>query len=237
VADVKLNTDDLVHLKGTPLPQDASFDELRLKDVPEGREVQPGQRLDPLLHYVGRSHVTFSAEAGGVTASDLKPFVNRAAQTVTSTTKELKLDYGKGLLVIDAPRAQGASGALNSAGKISLSVLTISSDLDLGHIIAVSLDDQPLATSRKILLQVMSEEQASGFETEAVDATTKRITNIGHDPWQVKAIRGTVGFRRSDAGDRLKVTALDHNGQPAGKAGKPLEIKLQPNTLYYVIEP
>lgn len=236
VADVKLNTDDLAHLKGTPLPQDASFDELRLKDVPQGGDVQPGQRLDPLVHYVGRTQVAFTGEPGGVTVSDLKPFVDRTAQTVASATGELKLDYGKGLLVINAPRAQGASGALNTAGKIEFAALTISSDLDLAHIIAVALDDRPLATSRKILLQVMTEEQASGFETEAVDATTKRIISIGQDPWQVKAVRGTVSFKRADAG-RLKVTALDFNGKPAGPAGTAREFKLQPTTLYYVIEP
>jgi len=236
VADVKLNRDDLAHLKGTPLPQDASFDELRLKDVPRGRDVQPGQRLDPLVHYVGRTHVTFTDKPGGVTLNDLKPFVDRTAQSVASSTGELKLDYGKGLLVINAPRAQGASGALNSAGKIKLSAFTIASDMDLGHIIAVSLDDRPLATSRRILLQVMSEEQASGFKTEPVDATTKRITDIGHDPWQVKALRGAVICNRPDAG-KLKVTALDFNGRPLRPVGTAQEIKLQASTLYYLIEP
>ncbi|MEO8427430.1 MAG: hypothetical protein ABI651_09990 [Verrucomicrobiota bacterium] len=238
VAEVKLNQNDLVHLKGTPLPQDASFDELRLKDVPHGSEVKPGQRLDPLLHYVGRARVKFTSEPAGVTASDLKPFVDRAAQTVASTTGELKLDYGKGLLLINAPRAQGASGALNTAGKIELAALTITSELDLAHIIAVSLDDQPLATSRRILLQTMSEERASGFETEAANATTKRITNIGRDPWQVKKLSGTVSFKRADAA-QMRVTALDFNGQLPGTArvtqtGR--EIKLQPETLYYLIE-
>jgi hypothetical protein len=236
VAEVRLNTNDLAHLKGTPLPQDASFDELRLKDVPQGAEVKPGQRLDPLLHYAGRALVKFTGEPGDVTARDLKPIVNRAAQTVTSTTGELKLDYAKGLLVINAPRAQGISGALNTAGPVELSALTIASDLDLGHIIAVALDDQPLATSRRILLQVMSEERATGFATEAVNATTQRITNIGRDPWQVKNLTGTVTFKRADAA-QLKVTALDFNGQPAGAAGTAREIKLRPDTLYYLIAP
>jgi hypothetical protein len=180
--------------------------------------------------------VTFTGAAGGVTLSDLKPFIDRAAQTVTSATGELKLDYGKGLLVIDAPRAQGASGALNAAGKIELSALTITCDLDLAHIIAVSLDDRPLATSRKILLQAMSEEQASGFKTEPVDATTKRITDIGHDPWQVKALSGAVVCKRPDA-VRLKVRPLDFNGRPLEAVGTAQEIQLQPTTLYYVIEP
>ena len=236
VAEVKLNTNDLRQLKGTPLPQDASFDELRLKDVPQGTEVKPGQRLDPLLHYAGRAHVDFTGESGGVIAKDLKPFVDRAAQTVTSTTGELKLDYGKGLLVINAPRAQGASGALKAAGRVELTALSISSDLDLAHIIAVALDDQPLASSRRILVQVMSEERASGFETEAAGPNVKKITNIGRDPWQVKSLSGTVAFKRADAA-QLKVTALDFNGQPAGAAGTAQEIKLDPKTLYYLVAP
>src|SRR4029079_13317029 len=100
----------------------------------------------------------------------------------------------RGLLVINAPKAQGLSGNLKAAGPTQLGSLKISCDLDLAHIIAVTLDDQPLKTSRRILLQVMSEEQNSGFATEAVDATTRRISNIGHDPWQVKQLNGVVEF-------------------------------------------
>jgi hypothetical protein len=68
-----------------------------------------------------------------------------------------------------------------------------------------------------------------------VDETTRRIVDIGHDPWQVKSLAGRVEFKRSDAA-RLKVTALDHGGRRAGAAGTAGEIKLQPRTLYYLIE-
>ncbi len=234
VANVKLNTTDLATLKGTSLPQDAAFDELRLKDVPSGMEAKAGQRLDPLLHYVGRSHVSFTGEPGGVKASDLNAFINRTAQTVASSTGELKLDYGKGLLVINAPRTQGASGNLASAGTIELPALTLASDLDLAHIIAVPLDDQPLATSGRILLQVMSEEKASGFVTQPAGTGTMRIANPGRDPWQVKMLRGTVGFKRPDA-NQLKVTALDFSGRETGDAGPATHIELQPTTIYYLI--
>ena len=153
---------------------------------------------------------------------------------MTSSTRELTLDYRRGLLTLNAPRAQGASGALNAAGNVELRDLTVSSELDLGHIIVVALDGQPLAISRRMLLQVMSEERASGFETEPVSATVKRIKNIGRDPWQVKNLSGTVVFKRADAG-QLKVTALDFNGRPAGEAGTAREIRLKPSTLYYLI--
>lgn len=234
LAEVNLNTTDLTNLQGTPLPQDASFDELRLKNVPQGLEVKPGQRLDPLLHYAGRAQVNFTSAPGSVQVSDLKPYVNRQAQTVTSTTKQLKLDYGHGLLTINTPRAQGASGALASAGKIELGDLSITSDMDLAHVIAVALDEQPLATSKRILLQVASEEQTTGFATTPIAADGKRITNIGRDPWQVKRISGTVTFGRDDAA-QLKVTALDFNGYPADEVGNATKITLRPTVLYYLI--
>jgi hypothetical protein len=234
LAEVRLNKEDLLQLKGTPLPQDAALDELRLADVPQGAEVKPGQRIDPLIHYAGRVNVSFVNEPGSTKVVNLAPFVDHAKKTVTSDTGELKLDYGKGVLTVNAARAQAVSGALKLAGETELKDLSAISDLELGHIMAVSLDDQPLATSGRILLQVMSEEQETGHQIEPVSETVKRIINIGADPWQVRELKGTVRFKRADAA-QLKVTALDFNGYPAGSAGTGEGIKLQPATMYYLI--
>ena len=62
----------------------------------------------------------------------------------------------------------------------------------------------------------------------------KRIVIIGTDPWQVRELNGTVRFKRTDAA-QLKVTALDFNGYPSDSAGTAREIKLQPETIYYLI--
>jgi hypothetical protein len=235
LARVNLNRAELAHLKGTPLPQDAALDELRLADVPSGNPTKPGQRIDPLLHYAGRAEVRFVDEPGSVQVSDLSAYVDHAAQSIRSTTKELTLDYGKGVLTINAPKAQGLSGALSAVGRTSLTDLTVESDMDLGHIIVVSLDDRPLATSKRILLQVMSEETETGRRTEPVSANVKRLVSIGTDPWQVRKLNGKVRFNRADA-DRMQVTALDLNGYPSGKLGTGRQIELQPTTLYYLLE-
>ena len=121
------------------------------------------------------------------------------SQVVTSTNGQLRLDYGKGVLRIDAPMAQGASGALRDGKDLDFKDVSIRSDLELGHIVAVSLDGQPLASSKKILLQAMSEEQPSGFRTEPAPGGEKRILDIGRDPWLVREIQGTVRFKRADA--------------------------------------
>ena len=186
LVDLNLKLDDLLDLQGTPLPQDAALDELRLKDVPQGTALKPGNVIDPLVHFAGRTNVNFTT--GG--AKQLRT----CSPSSTASTgrhqhhRRARLDYGKGVLTINAPAAQGISGALGEAGKTELEDLTISSKLELGHIVAVSLDGKPLATSRRILLQAMSEEKATDFRTEPAGDGVKRIVSIGHDPWLVHEI-------------------------------------------------
>jgi hypothetical protein len=235
LAEVRLNTNDLRQLKGTPLPQDAALDELRLQDVPVGgAELKPGQRIDPLIHFAGRTEVFFTGQPSRTEVKNLTPFIDHVTQTVMSTTGELSLDYGQGVLTINAPAAQGASGNLKAAGRVETRDLILQSDLALGHIVAVSLDGKPLVTSGRILLQAMSEERSTGFQTEAESATVKRIVSLGTDPWQVRTLQGSVAFKRPDAAS-LHATALDLNGYPTGPAGNAASLKLQPATVYYLI--
>ena len=100
----------------------------------------------------------------------------------------------------------------------------------------MSLDGKPLATSRRILLQAMSEEKPTDFSTEPAPGGEKKITSIGHDPWLAKELDGVVKFKRPDA-VRLKVIALDFNGDPGKSIGTASEIRLAPSTIYYLITP
>jgi hypothetical protein len=236
LVELNLKVEDLLDLKSTPLPQDAAFDELRLKDVPKRTILQPGNVIDPLVHFAGRTQVAFTETGGAAKLKDLARYINRQGRVVRSSTGELTLDFGQAVLTVNAPAAQGLSGALRQAGRTELKDVVVSSDLELGHILTVSLDGKPLATSRKILLQVMSEEKASGFEVEPAGKGVQRITQIGHDPWLVREINGVVRFKRADAAN-LKVAALDHNGYPVGTAGTAAEITLGPRTIYYLVTP
>ena len=138
---------------------------------------------------------------------------------------------------MNAPAAQGASGNLAVAGAIQLSEVTISIPLEIAHAVVVSLDAQPLATSKRMLLQVMTEEKATGFQSEAMDGPRNRIVSIGESPWLVKKISGTVKLHRPDAA-KLRVTSLNHDGEPATANPVPLtgdSIQLLPQTVYYLI--
>jgi hypothetical protein len=229
LAKVALNTNDVLNLKGTPLPQDASLDELRLKDVPSGGELKAGQRINPLIHYVGRAEVSFTGESGKVTVNDLSGLIDHAKQQVRSSTGELLLDYKAGLLTINAPQAQGASGNLRSA-PISLRDVAVQSDLDNGHFLIVSLDGASLDSSKRMLLQVMSEERATGFAAEDMGNGVKKIADIGRDPWQVRNLNGTVTFKSP-----VQIQRLDFNGYPAGEKKTGAEVKLAPATIYYLL--
>ncbi len=249
LADVTLAVEDLLKLQGTPLPQDAAFDELRLKDVPQDTTLKQGQRIDPLIHYVGRTRVAFrspvaprqesrttkDSQSPAVKLQSLAPFIDHAKKHVTSQTGELKLDWGRGILTINAPAAQGASDNLASAGEITLADVTLSIPLDVAHAVVVSLDNQPLATSKRMLLQVMTEEKPTNFRTESLGDRRHRITSIGENPWVVRNLEGVVRLKRSDA-SKLKVTALDQFGQPTSNVSPGDTIRLRTDTLYYSID-
>ena len=234
MASVNLKISDLEALSGTPLPQDASFDELRAHDLPESGRIPADKVIDPLIHYIGATHVSFTREGGNSTVADLRPFIDRGKKTVDSANRQLHLNYESGVLTIDSPLAQGVSGNLRAAGPVSTKDLKISCDMDLAHIVVVSLDDKPIATSRKMLLQVMSEEQPTDSHTESAGGQ-KKITNIGHDPWTIRPMSGQLSFTRSDAA-ALKVFVLDANGRRVHQIGGAASIKLDPSAIYYSIE-
>ena len=236
VADLPLKLDDALALKGAKMVQRANLDELRKTDVLAGVADTSDAGVDPLIHFVGRTNIRIDGKGGGAEIKDLSSLINRRAQTVTSSTGELRLDYGKGVLTLNAPAAQGVSGNLGLTGPVDLRDVSIASGLELGHIVVVALDGKPLASSSSILVQAMTEDKPANFATVPAGDRVLRITNIGRDPWLIKEIQGTIRFKRPDSA-RLKVTALDFNGYPVGEAGTAAELKFLSSAAYYLISP
>lgn len=235
LADVSLSLEDAIALKGSPLAPAANLDELRKVDTPAGTKPAAATgAIDPLIHYAGRTSVQIGGTPRPGKLADLSPLIDRNAKRVTASNGDVSLDYGKGLLTLRAPAAQGAVGNLKSGGSITLPDLEIASPMDAGEIVAVALDGKPLAISGRILLQVMSEEKATGFTTEPASGEERRITSIGSDPWLIRKLEGEVKFKRKDAAT-LKVQALDLNGVPKEAAGTADRITLRPGTAYYAV--
>lgn len=237
VVSMNLPLNDLLALKGAPVTAPANLDELRAKDIPAGQTVSVPAlgSLDPLAFAVGKVDMNISTGASAFRTADLSKFIDRTTKVVRSQTGELTWNWGQGRVAVIAPKATGVTGFLSTAGKIALKDITIESPLEYGAVLLVSLDDKPIAQSSKMLLQVMSEDTNYGWQNSGPnDQGLKTITELGGPPIVVKNLAGTISLRRSDAAS-LKVTALDHNGYPAGQSGTAQQINLKPNVLYYLI--
>jgi len=229
---------DLYELRGTALSEPQNLDELRKANVPPGgvlTTARPGA-VDPLAPYVGRVVRCVGEAPGRSTVRDLSPYVDRSAKRVRSATGELTWSYGAGLVRFDTPFAQGATGFLQKAGALKLSDVTVRSANEYGSVAVVSLDGEPLKRSRKILVQVMTEDANDGWRTSGADL--KRIESIGGPPLVVRRLAGSVTLRRPDARS-LRVTALDANGYRSkdlggGRDGA-VRVDLLEDCLYYVI--
>jgi hypothetical protein len=235
MADIQIPLADALALKGTTFAQQANLDQLRQADVPAASHDQ-ANGIDPLIHLAGRTHIHVAEKVGTPSAKNLAPFINRHAKTVRSSTGELSLDYEKGILLLTGEKAQGIVGNLQASGITELPLAIIQSDLDLASILFVPLDGQPLQRSSQILLQVMTEEKATNFETEPAGEGKFRIKNIGVDPWLFRSPTGTIKLKRPDAA-QLKVTPMDLNGYPTEGSMSATSFELQPDTAYYLITP
>lgn len=233
---------DLYQFKGSAVRQVAAFDLARAKDYGKDGMSQAVNAIDPLAFYTGRVFQTIAEEPGVSTVhADLGKLIGREKKMVCSITGEATLDYGRGLLVLDASKAVGVTGFTGAAGAVQAGVATISLGNEYGAVMLVSMDDQPLEKSAKMLLQVCTEETNRNWTTEPVktkfggkEQDAKRITRIGTSPMLLREVQGQVTLNRPDAAE-LKVTALDLNGYPAATTVGAKTITLQPRTLYYVI--
>ncbi len=213
MADVRLDLKDLRALKGTPLVQSASLDELRKADT-LGGTVAEGGSISPLVHYVGRTNVVIGDNPGKTAVRPLGRFIDLEKQTVRSSTGQVLLDYGKGILAVNAPRVQVVCGNIAALkGQISLDVLELTTPLEYVYLALVPLDGLPLAQSKSMFLQVMTEEKPAEWATEPAGNGLERITNLGRDPWMIRSPDIKFKLKRPDSA-AVKVSPLSDDFTP-----------------------
>jgi hypothetical protein len=224
--------EDLFSLSGKTGSTAEALDALRKKDVPAARKASASAAIDPLTFYVGPVVRTLDEKATPI-ATDLSKYIDREGKTITSLTGELHWDYGRGLVTVNTPRSQAAAGFLAKAGPVKLANVTIDCKNEYAAILVTSLDDLPLARSRRVLIQAMTEDRPYGFR-----APGGRIANMGSAPFGVKRIDAAVTLA---GGGRCKVTALDENGYATDKAvdaiasSAGVKIQLAGEAIYHVV--
>jgi hypothetical protein len=228
------------------IAEDRSFDPNRDRGHQAGQP-EPVAGADPLAFLVGPVEVKFDGDPAKTRVIDLSPYIDRPNQVVKSITGEVRFDARNGLCTLDAPRAQGAAGFLSKAGVIRLGDVAIRSQNGYATVAVVSMDDEPLASSRKILVQVGTSARPTGWKTRVADLAGEdgkttvhgfQVVNVGTPPWQV--VNAEVGLALRNP-DLTKATLLDPAGYavedvPTSREGKDFSLKLPLKTMYLILE-
>jgi hypothetical protein len=237
--------EDLWERKVPLIAEDRSFDPNRYTGTTGARSHIKGG-ADPLAFLVGRVEVKYGGDRARTTVANLARYIDRKNQVVRSITGEVRLDYGTGLCTVDGPRAQGACGFLSKSGPIALGDVTIRSGNDYAAVLLVPLDDKPLRTSRKILVQTGTSARLTGWKARpsrfAGDGKQMldgyEIMATGQPPWQivdtdVSLVVGNPNLKTATLLDTAGYRAKKVEGRRSG--GKFI-IKLPANALYVVLE-
>lgn len=147
---------------------------------------------------------------------------------------------------MSSPKAQGVTGFLKrNGGKFDLPDTTIQSQNEYATINLVSLDNQPLSASRKVLVQSVTTNRLTGYQTKDATITLgkgdkaqqiqgEQIVRIGKPPFRIENTLATVTFRNPALN---KATQLDINGYPKAQleiqGGK---VELPKDAVYVVLQ-
>ncbi len=239
MARIDLDLASAQRLHGMPWRPSAHLDELRAADVTNARsEANDREQLgrtpiDPRTLLIGQVHINVAPGLQhGATISNIKRYLDPKKGQVRSATGQLAWNYSDGVIVIDAPQAQGAVGFLDLHGKVQLTDVAVDLGVEYGSALVVSLDGQPLKRSRRMLLQVASEERNYGWRTKR-QGELNAIVALGRAPVQVRQLAGTVTL--PPAGP-YRTTALTLSGMLTDDTQRSPQVELRPNVLYYLVE-
>jgi hypothetical protein len=232
----------------TPLiAEDPAFDPNRDKAPPIAPKAgEKATVVDPLAFLVGPVEVKYDGDPSKSRVLDLSRYIDHQKKLIRSVTGEVALDYNIGLCTVDAPKAQGACGFLSKAGLITLHDLSIRSANVYAAILAVALDDLPLATSKRILIQIGTAARPTDWATKDVqiknpDGTSSRgleVVSTGRPPWRIADSEFGLSIKNPGL---TKATILDPAGYPDGdvqvtKARNGITLTPPTDTMYLLVE-
>jgi len=237
VTEINLNKQSLLNLEGGPQPGPQLLDELRKKDIPQGQVMveSSSSQFEGRAAITGRVMVKLTDQPTNVKTIDLSKLIDDSARVIRSQDGQVTWDFGRGVVTVNSAKAAGATGFLGSA-VVKAGPMEIQGAAEFMSVTLVPLDDLPLTESKSMLLQVMTEQQNSGWKVRQDADGLSTIVELGTSPMQLRDMRGTISFDREFAVAPLRVTRLDLNGYKAGEPQVMTRVELDSKTLYYLIE-
>lgn len=204
VATEKRTLEDIYSRKMPALCEENSYDPNRDEDFTEAESLQ-GTRVNPLTFLTGKVEVEFNAKNSQLYINPvLKSLIDTEEKTVSSSTGEMSLDYGRGIFTLDTPYAKGLSGFLSGDVGYVLNGVYIKSINDYATVTIVSMDEQPLEDSEKILIQTGTVYRPTGWEEEPAEFERNgdtlqgyKILNTGSMPWQAEPLMMHIELRNN----------------------------------------
>ena len=232
--------DDLWRRRMPIIAEDAGYDPNRDKaNMSKESNVKDG--VNPLAYLVGPVVVKYGGDPAKSRAVDLSPYLREDKKLIRSITGQLHMDYGKGLCALNAPKAQGVTGFLKKGGTVKCADVEIQSGNDYATVLVVAMDDKPLKSSGKILVQVGTTERPLGWKTRPAQVNGRageEVVSFGRAPWMI--VNGDVTLTLNNT-KITKARVLDANGMPVKEVplatsagGKTL--KFPADALYVVLQ-
>ena len=178
-----------------------------LQDYYNGTELQKAPGGTPAeVFAMGR--VTLNFKEGEDRAVDFDQFWKKPEKTIHSVTGELVWDYGKERVQVRGPKTQALLGRFEGTSTDLPSVRVSDVKTPMMSLIFTPLDDQPLASSKRILITAMARDKQTGAHYSA-DGTKLLVT--GTAPLLMEPVQATLKF----AGVKpVSVLPCDHYGLP-----------------------
>jgi hypothetical protein len=201
--------------------------------------------VSPYAFLTGPVRVKYDGDPSKSRTADLAKLVDPSGKKVTSVTGELSLDWGQGVCTVNAPQVQGGAGFFKNRKQVKLADVEITSGNDYGTVTVVSLDEKPLKSSRKVLVQVATQSRPTGWKETATKIQIKegtfdgaRVDEFGRAPWQV--IRANVTVKIANPALK-RARTLDANGNAAAevtltRTAAGVDLRFPEDTLYVVLE-
>jgi hypothetical protein len=247
IVQIDRNLEDVFARKPGPINDNEAYGDQRNQP-----ELQPDwQSTDGRINRVAFQIGPVVSRTGGLPAKvdigRIDKYFDPNQGTITSSTGQLVWNYRKQICQMNAPLAQGVTGFLNQAGgRFDFLDLKIESSNEYATINLVSLDGDPIAESNKLLLQVVTVNRLSGYETKPAkfrvgegdngyEVEGEQIVRIGKPPYRIADTQVTVNFKSKRF---QKATLLDWNGY--AKSEMTIDngqLKLPHDCVYAVIEP
>ncbi|MFO7959100.1 MAG: hypothetical protein R6X33_18600 [Candidatus Brocadiia bacterium] len=235
--------DGMLDLKPPMIADSADFDPNQYAErYRENPDIPGGVRPEAFL--AGKVEVVLDGDPSRSRVMDVSEYVRGGS--IRSATGELRVDRERGLFTLDTPKAQAAAGFLKGAGAVRLGEVTIECANEHAAVTVVSLDDDPLATSGKVLVQVGTLSRPTGWKTEPQVYRTEngrgiegvRIVSTGRMPWRVKngRVRLTIANDGLSRGIALDESGYEDRAVPVVRSGQGLTIEFPRDAIHVILQ-